>query len=117
MVITGIVKLRREFSGQAYQKTSIHNSLDHSVQDFEEETFLLIVQFLFTLLRDLFVHFLLPAKELDHTDDIHDLADDLHTRISHLHFFVLDGLQLRSKVSRDGEKSDHGHHSHNSTAE
>ena len=78
MVMTGMVKLLQKVSGESHRKASAPNSLDHSIENFEEEAFLLIVQLFFTFLRDLLVHFLLPTKELDHTDDIHDLGDYLY---------------------------------------
>lgn len=43
MVMTGIVKLWEEFDDKACQEITVQNSLDHPVQDFEEEAFLLIV--------------------------------------------------------------------------
>lgn len=79
MVITGIMKLRQKVSDELDQKVSVSNLLDYPVEDFEEEAFLLIVQLFLTFLRDLLVHFLLPTEEFDHTDDVHDLSDYLHT--------------------------------------
>lgn len=75
---TGIVKLWMEVGDEPHRKISAPNLLDHPIQDFEEEAFLLIIQLFLTLLRNLLVHFLLPTEELDHTDDVHDLSDDLH---------------------------------------
>ena len=79
MVMTGIVKLGQKVSDESHRKASAPNPPDHPIEDFKEEALLLIVQLFLTLLRDLLVHFLLPTEELDHTDDVHDFSDYLHT--------------------------------------
>ena len=79
MVMTGILKLWKGLSEESRRKISTPSSLDHPIQDLEEEALLLIVQLILTLLSDLLVHLLLPTEEFDHTYDVHDLSDDLHT--------------------------------------
>lgn len=41
--MTGMVKLWKKFSGESHWRVSVPNSLDHSIENFEEEAFFLIV--------------------------------------------------------------------------
>lgn len=66
-------------SDESDRKVPGSSLLHHPVEDFEEKAFLLIVQLLLTFLRNLLVHFFLPTEEFDHTDNVQDLSDDLHT--------------------------------------